>query len=114
MNKKLCAVVLSLLLTGSVFSLASDFLSRADAATMTTEQRYQQSRIIMMTTQDNATLYAEPSKTALVMGYYPRGTIFVPINQSRNETEGKTYNLVIRFDGAVGWLSSDVVVLSKR
>lgn len=49
-----------------------------------------------------------------MMGYYPKGTLFVPINQSRNETEGKTYNLVIRFDGAVGWLVSDTVVLGKR
>ena len=48
------------------------------------------------------------------MGYYPKGTLFVPINQSRNETEGKTYNLVIRFDGAGGWLVSDTVVLGKR
>ena len=79
-----------------------------------TSQRYHQSRIVMMTTQDNAVLLAEPNKDALVMGYYPKGTLFVPINQSRNETEGKTYNLVIRFDGAVGWLVSDTVVLGKR
>lgn len=101
-------------LTALFTVMGSTFLTRLEAAALTTEQRYHQSRIVMMTTQDNAVLLAEPNKDALVMGYYPKGTLFVPINQSRNETEGKTYNLVIRFDGAVGWLVSDTVVLGKR
>ena len=101
-------------LTALFTVMGSTFLPRLEAAALTTEQRSHQSRIVMMTIHDNAVVIAEPNKDALVMGYYPKGTLFVPINQSRNETEGKTYNLVIRFDGAVGWLVSDTVVLGKR
>jgi hypothetical protein len=113
MKKKFVMLLVLSLLAGPGAFFGTG-LPSAEAAVITTEQRYQHSRIIMVTQRNNATLYAEPSKDALVMGYYPKGTIFVPINQSRNETEGKTYNLVIRFDGAVGWLVSDDVVLSKR
>lgn len=38
----------------------------------------------------------------------------MPINQTRNVEEGKVYNLCIRFDGAVGWLSSDDVALTRK
>ena len=61
-------------LTALFTVMGSTFLPRLEAAALTTEQRYHQSRIVMMTTQDN----------------------------------------VIRFDGAVGWLVSDTVVLGKR
>jgi len=95
--------------------MGSTFLYRLEAAALITEQRFH----LVPHCHDDvpryyAVLLAEPYKDALVMGYYPKGTLFVPINQSRNETEGKTYNLVIRFDGAVGWLVSDTVVLGKR
>lgn len=111
MKKQMMAAAAAVFTAGSALGLSFS-PSRAEA--MSTEQRYHESRIIMMTTHDNAALYAEPNKSALTLGFYPRGTMFVPINQSRNMEEGKTYNLVIRFDGAVGWMSSDDVVLSKR
>ena len=58
-------------LTALFTVMGSTFLPRLEAAALTTEQRYHQSRIVMMTTQDNAVLLAEPNKDALVMGYYP-------------------------------------------
>ena len=79
-----------------------------------TEERFQQSKIIMMTTRNGVPFYAEPGKDSLTLGFYPKGTIFVPINQTRNAVENKVYNLCIRFDGAVGWLSSDDVALTRK
>ena len=84
------------------------------AAAQSTEERFQQSKIIMMTTKNGAAFYAETNKEALTLGFYPKGTMFVPINQTRNMEEGKIYNLCIRFDGAVGWLCSDDVALTRK
>lgn len=79
-----------------------------------TEEKYQQSQVIMVTRKNEVPFYAEPGKDSLTLGFYPKGTIFVPINQQRNTIENKVYNLCIRFDGAVGWLSSDDVALSRK
>ena len=89
-------------LTALFTVMGSTFLPRLEAAALTTEQRYHQSRIVMMTTQDNAVLLAEPNKDALVMGYYPKGTLFVPINQSRNETEVRPIILSFALTGPWG------------
>ncbi len=43
-------------LTALFTVMGSTFLPRLEAAALTTEQRYHQSRIVMMTTQDNAVL----------------------------------------------------------
>jgi hypothetical protein len=109
--KKIFTMLAAALVAGQALSFTMGSRS-ADA--MSTEQRYHESRIVMSTVHDNTPFYAEPNKGALTLGFYPKGTLFVPINQSRNLEEAKTYNLVIRFDGAVGWVSSDDVVLSKR
>lgn len=65
-------------LTALFTVMGSTFLPRLEAAALTTEQRYHQSRIVMMTTQDNAVLLAEPNKDALVMGYYPKARFLCP------------------------------------
>lgn len=84
------------------------------ALAMSTEQKYQQSKVIIIATKNEVAFYAEPGRDSLTLGFYPKGTIFVPINQTRNNVEGKVYNLAIRFDGAVGWLCSDDVALSRK
>ncbi len=89
-------------------------LAPNSAFSASTEDKYQQSQIIMVTRKNGVPFYAEPGKDSLTLGFYPKGTIFVPINQQRNTIENKVYNLCIRFDGAVGWLSSDDVSLSRK
>jgi len=84
------------------------------AQAMSTETKYQQSKVIVIATKNETAFYAEPGRDSLTLGFYPKGTIFVPINQTRNNVEGKVYNLCIRFDGAVGWLCSDDVALSRK
>ena len=99
----LCAVLLS---TGIFAGVAS--------ANGTTKDRYATSGIFVITMRDNVTMYAEPSATSLTLGTYHKGTMFVPINQSKNAQEGSLYNLVIRSDGAVGWILADAVAITHK
>lgn len=79
-----------------------------------TETHFQQSKIVLVTIHNQVPFYAEPSQKSLTLGFYPKGTLFVPINQTRNAAEQKTYNLAIRFDGAVGWLLSEDAAFSRK
>ena len=47
------------------------FSGTAHAAS--TEERFQQSKIIMMTTRNGVPFYAEPGKDSLTLGFYPKG-----------------------------------------
>lgn len=102
-----------MLVLSAVITLGAALTPNSVFAT-STEDKYQQSQIVMVTRKNGVPFYAEPGKDSLTLGFYPKGTIFVPIKQQRNTIENKVYNLCIRFDGAVGWLSSDDVSLSRK
>lgn len=95
-----------------VFTLSMMLLGTASA--MTTKDKYTQSNIFVITMEDNVELGAEPNGSSLVLGTYPKGTMFVPINQYKNETENKMYNLVVRSDGAVGWVLASQVAITRK
>jgi len=107
--KKIFAKIIA---AGAFLVMSQGMLPVAQA--MSTETKYQQSKVILISTKNETAFYAEPGRDSLTLGFYPKGTIFVPINQTRNNVEGKVYNLAIRFDGAVGWLCSDDVALSRK
>lgn len=108
MKKKIARLIAAFALLGMSLGLMPA------AQAMSTEEKYQQSKVIIIATKNETAFYAEPGRDSLTLGFYPKGTIFVPINQTRNNVEGKVYNLAIRFDGAVGWLCSDDVALSRK
>ena len=98
----LCAVILSTGFLGSV------------ASARTTKDKYDTSGIFVITMKDNVVMYAEPNAASLTLGTYKKGTMFVPINQSKNAQEGTLYNLVVRADGAVGWILADSVAITHK
>lgn len=109
MLKKLFAVlVLCCALTSmSVFPTAAE--------ARTTKAKYDSSGICMITIMDAVNFLAEPDAMGLVIATVPKGSKFVPINQANNAKEKKVYNLVVREDGAVGWINSDVLkIVPKR
>ena len=95
-----------------VLALCTMLFSTANA--MSTKDKYDQSNIFVITMFNNVEMGAEPNGSSLVLGTYPKGTMFVPINQYRNETEKKLYNLVIRSDGAVGWVDASLVAITHK
>ncbi|MCH3914663.1 MAG: hypothetical protein LKJ99_04830 [Acidaminococcaceae bacterium] len=95
-----------------MLTLCTMFLSTASA--MSTKDKYDQSNVCVITMENNVELGAEPNGSSLVLGTYPKGTVFVPINQYRNETENKLYNLVIRSDGAIGWVLASQVAITHK
>jgi hypothetical protein len=84
------------------------------AAAQSTKDRYDTSNLFVITMEPNVALYAEPHLDSLTLGIYPKGTMFVPINQQKDLTSGTIYNLVIRQDGAVGWVFADKVAITHK
>ncbi len=95
-----------------ILTLCTMFFSTVNA--MSTKDKYAQSNVFVITMENNVELGAEPNGSSLVLGTYPKGTMFVPINQYKNETENKLYNLVIRSDGAVGWVLASQVAITHK
>ncbi len=87
-------------------------MPKAEAAF--TQDKYKNSSIYVITLEENVALYAEPVLDSLILGIYPKGTSFVPINQHKSEADGTLYNLVIRADGAVGWVIADKVAITRK
>lgn len=69
-----------------------------------TEERFQQSKIIMMTTRNGVPFYAEPGKDSLTLGFYPKGTISCPSTRPgmRWKTKSTIYAsaLTVPLDGS--------------
>ena len=95
-----------------ILTLSTMFFATANA--MSTKTKYQQSNIFVISMVDNISLNAEPNGSSLVVGTSPKGTMFVPINQFKNETENNLYNLVIRSDGAIGWVLASQVAITRK
>lgn len=108
MLKKVLVVAGLLAVSLSFGSLAP----KADA--MSTVEKFKGSNLFVITMEPNVALYAEPILDSLTLGIYPKGTMFVPINQQRNAVDGTLYNLVIRADGAVGWVLADKVAITHK
>ncbi len=108
MIKKVLGIftVCCILLGGSIF------LNVASART--TLDKYNSSGIFLYTLQDNMELLAEANAGSLSLGTLSKGTKLVPINQIRNVQENVLYNLVIRADGAVGFVPADATMLSHN
>lgn len=90
----------------------SSFLNVASAKT--TLDKYNSSGIFVLTVKDNVDLLAEANAGSLSLGALSKGTKLVPINQFRNLQENVLYNLVIRADGAVGFVPADVTMISHN
>lgn len=84
------------------------------ALARTTLDKYNSSGIFVMTTKDNLELLAEARVGSLSLGTLPKGTKLVPINQVRNEQEKVVYDLVIRSDGAVGFVPADDTLITYK
>jgi len=84
------------------------------ASARTTLDKYNGSGIFVLTTKDNLELLAEARADSLSLGTLSKGTKLVPINQIRNEQEKVVYNLVIRADGAVGFVPADDTIISHN
>ena len=84
------------------------------AAAQSTKDRYATSNLFVITMEANVAMYAEPNIDSLTLGVYPKGTMFVPINQQKSVPDGTLYNLVIRQDGAVGWVLADKVAITHK
>jgi hypothetical protein len=98
----LCCVVLG----------GSTFLNVVSART--TLDKYNSSGIFVITTKGDVELLAEANAASLSLGTLPKGTKLVPINQVRNVQETVLYNLVIRADGAVGFVPADATIISHN
>lgn len=66
------------------------FSGTAHAAS--TEERFQQSKIIMMTTRNGVPFYAEPGKDSLTLGFYPKGRSSCP--STRHGMQWKTRSTI--------------------
>jgi len=108
MFKKILAICS---LVAVIFSFS---ISNQQAAAMSSKDKYATSNLFVITMEDNVALYAEPDTTSLTLGTYPKGTMFVPINQQKNITDGTLFNLVVRQDGAVGWIVASKVAITHK
>lgn len=104
--------ILAMLTLCTVILGTSLFAGVASAGT--TKDRYATSGIFVITMRDNVTMYAEPNATSLTLGTYKKGTMFVPINQAKSIADGTLFDLVIRADGAVGWIVADAVAITHK
>ena len=85
-----------------------------EAAGKTTVEKFRSSTINVVTIKDAVNLLAEPNANSLVIDTVPLGGAFVPINQTHNKEENKVYNLVVRSDGAVGWIDADLLKIVPK
>ena len=104
-------ILLMVVICATIFAMGS---TKTFAAGRTTLDKYNSSGLCAVTTQSAVSFYAEASKDSLVIAVVPQGTPFVPINQFHNQTENKVYNLVVRSDGAVGWIDADLLKIMPK
>ena len=84
------------------------------AAAQATKDKYATSNLFFFSLVADVALYAEPNINSLTLGIYPKGTMVVPINQQKDAMDGTLYNLVIRQDGAVGWVEASKVAITHK
>lgn len=103
-----------LLVTGALVAVVFGFSGLNQASAMSTVDKYKGSKLFVIAMENNVAMYAEPVLDSLTLGFYPKGTMFVPINQQKNALDGTVYNLVIRADGAIGWVLADKVAITHK
>lgn len=100
--------------TVAFMAVVFGFTGLNQASAMSTLDKYKGSNLFVIAMENNVAMYAEPVLDSLTLGFYPKGTMFVPINQQKNAMDGTVYNLVIRADGAIGWVLADKVAITHK